>query len=368
MVADASSRQLAVLLLCFDGPKSAAKARRPLETQLRSRGDDVVDTVVLQVDKKHRASVYDPRRVLAGTLTPTVTWALFGVVTGSDAVGVVISAVLGAVLGGLYAYFAEHILTKDQLTRIGARLPAHSSALLIFAETHDPRGQLKAAAGHAPRAASVAAIADDLTTDILADPIDPVEPSDGTATRAHSPDQQALLTMIVLRYPDPATARQVAARIAAGEVGENAPRVELVSSVDRDGRRHVTDPSHGVSAWARSNVISWGGFGLFFGAVAGITGGGGILGLLGNALLTGLVWGVCGLVAGVLYGLWAGQAITGQKLKRLGPLVAPGTSMLLAWADGPVSGDTVDTLATPGSRRLVLRFNPVDDGAVLDTT
>jgi hypothetical protein len=290
---------------------------------------------------------------------------MFGMVTGSDATGVIISAVLGAVLGGLYAYFAEHILTRDQLARIGARLPASSSAMLIFAEARDAQGMLDTASEHAPRAAGVAAIADDLSTDILADPADPVEPADAGNGRLDSADQPPLLSMIVVRYPDPAAARQIAARLTAGDRSVSPLQVELVSSVDHDGRRHVTDPSHGVAAWARSNMISWGGFGLVFGAIAGLTGGGGVLGLLGDTLWTGLVWGVCGLVAGVLYGLWAGQAITARRLKRLGSLVVPNTSMLLAWADGLVSPSTIDVLALPGSQQAVLCFNTVEGGALL---
>jgi hypothetical protein len=40
--------------------------------------------------------------------------------------------------------------------------------------------------------------------------------------------------------------------------------------------------------------------------------------------------------------------------------------MLVAWADGPVSTDTIDTLTAPGSQRLILRFNAVEVGAVLE--
>ena len=52
----------------------------------------------------------------------------------------------------------------------------------------------------------------------------------------------------------------------------------------------------------------------------------------------------------------------------VGPLLAPGTSMLVAWADKPVTQDTLDPYLTPGSQRLVLRFNAVDGGAVLEAT
>ena len=39
---------------------------------------------------------------------------------------------LGAVCGGLYAYYFEHLLTKDELKRVGGRLPADSSAIVAF--------------------------------------------------------------------------------------------------------------------------------------------------------------------------------------------------------------------------------------------
>jgi hypothetical protein len=80
--ARASEERLAALFVCFGGKKSAAKARRLLERQLRSGGNRVFDTTVLQVDDKHKARVHDPHRVVAGALTATLTWAVFGLITG----------------------------------------------------------------------------------------------------------------------------------------------------------------------------------------------------------------------------------------------------------------------------------------------
>ena len=57
--------QVGVLLACFGGAKAAAKARRGLDAQLNSQGDALLDTVVLQVNANHKASVHDPRRVVA---------------------------------------------------------------------------------------------------------------------------------------------------------------------------------------------------------------------------------------------------------------------------------------------------------------
>jgi hypothetical protein len=95
-------KQHAVLLVCFEGRQAAARARRRLETQVRTNGDIILDTVVLQVNAKHKASVYDPRRVLAGTLTAALTWGLFGLASGGFQ-SLIISAVFGALCGGLYA-------------------------------------------------------------------------------------------------------------------------------------------------------------------------------------------------------------------------------------------------------------------------
>ena len=68
-----SNRDVAVVLLCFDGKKSASTHQNALEEGLRASGDNVLQTTILQVDDKHRASVHDARRVLAGTLTAALT-------------------------------------------------------------------------------------------------------------------------------------------------------------------------------------------------------------------------------------------------------------------------------------------------------
>ena len=40
------------------------------------------------------------------------------------------------------------------------------------------------------------------------------------------------------------------------------------------------------------------------------------------------------LFAGALYGLWAGRAVSARRLKGVGPLLPPDSSVILAWADG----------------------------------
>jgi hypothetical protein len=361
-------RALAVLLECFGATKSAGKARENLDARLNAQGDALLDTVVLQVNAKHKVSVYDPRRVVQGTLTATLTWGLFGLVAGGLK-SLAIWAILGAICGGLWAYYTEHLLRKDELTRIGAQLPANSSALVTFAETGDPRSFLKSSAARTPATASVAVIGDDLGARVFAGATNPIEVSRSPGGRVIPPGQTAPTSMIMLRYPSTGTAKQVAAKAAptSKKAAAASPvQVELVIWADSGGRRHVADPSQGVKAWAKSDLISWGLFGLVVGALAGAFGGGGVHSFVSDAVVTGIGWAVFGLLAGALYGLWAGRAVSARRLKGLSGLLVPGSSILVAWADGPVSPGTIDTLIAPGSQRLILRFNAIEGGAVLE--
>jgi uncharacterized membrane protein len=329
-----------------------------MEEGLRSAGDTVLQTTILQVNDKQKASVHDPHRVIAGTLTAALTWGLFGLVAGTNKVeSTLIWAAVGAICGGLYAYTTEHVLTKSELGRIGRSLAPNSSALVIYAETADPAKLLAAAAQYTPSAASAAAIDNDLAPRVFAGP----SPAEGSQT----PGQTPALSMLLYRYPDPKTAAQVAKTVSKGSAN-GAPQIELVVETDRSGRRRVTDPTRGTAAWARSDVVSWGLFGVVFGAIAGAIGGGGFHGAVTDAVITGVAWAVFGLVAGALYGLWAGRSISARRLKGIGPILSPGTSSLLAWADGAVSEETLGGLGRPEAQRLVLSFDPVPGGAVLE--
>ena len=362
------NKQVVVALFCFADENGAAKARKPFEAQLQSNGDAALQTTILRVNAKHKASVHDPRRVLAGTLTAALTWGLFGLVAGTNKVeSAIVWALLGALCGGVYAYTSEHRLTKSELARIGRHLAPGSSALLTYAEAGDPERLLAAAGAYAPSTASLATIDADMVARVFAGTTAPVEVSHSSHGVTPAPDEVSLLSMIVSRYPDPKAAVQVAAQVAKRKgANGHTPEIELVIETDGSGHRHVIDPTSGTAAWARSDTVSWGLFGLVWGAIVGALGGGGILGFLKDGLVTGVGWAVFGLLAGALYGLWAGRSISARRLKGIGPMLAPGTSTVLAWAEGALHDGDLEALSQPGAQRLVLLFNPVDHGAVLE--
>ena len=111
--------------------------------------------------------------------------------------------------------------------------------------------------------------------------------------------------------------------------------------------------------------MSWGVLGLISGAVGGLTGGGGILGFLGGGLITGVVWGAFGILAGALYGLFVGHVLSARQLKKMDVLVPPNSSLAFVWADGDLTNEAIDRWAPPGSQRLVVRFDTTSQGIVL---
>ena len=81
--------------------------------------------------------------------------------------------------------------------------------------------------------------------------------------------------------------------------------------------------------------------------------------------MTGLAWALFGLVAGALYGLWAGRGVSAARLRGLRPLLTPDTSMV-AWADETATQRSIGAWSTPASQQLILRFASVRGGAVLE--
>jgi hypothetical protein len=73
------------------------------------------------------------------------------------------------------------------------------------------------------------------------------------------------------------------------------------------------------------------------------------------------------LGVGALYGALFGKAFSARRLKGIGSLLTPGTSLLMAWVDraSPLTESALDAYVTPGSQRLVLNFNSGEGGAVL---
>jgi uncharacterized membrane protein len=180
---------LAILFACFAGRKGAAKRRRELEAAIGSQGAHVLDTTVVQVDKKRRVRVYDPQRVVIGAVVSALTWGVFGLLTGGLA-SLLISAAIGAAWGGWMARSKAHHVSGAQLERAGDRLPADSSALLIFAETMRPETLLADVQALQATAASVAVVAEDLAARVLA----------GSATAAGGAAEGPSLSMVSLRF------------------------------------------------------------------------------------------------------------------------------------------------------------------------
>ena len=357
--------QIGVLLACFDGRKTATKARRSLETQVRAQGDELLDTVVLEVDEKHKATTHDPRKVFRAIVTAGLVWGACGI-TGADGLwSVLFWGAVGAIGGGLFMHYSLRHLTKSELARVGSRLPAQSSALAIWAGTTDARRLLETATTQKPSVASVAAIGADLTTRVFSGPTDPVEVPPGAADKV---DHTAVLSMVMLRYPSPEMAEKMASHPPVGDDGAALPlEIEMMIRSDAGGHRHVSDPEFGAKAAAKSELLSWGGFGLVFGVLAGAAGGGALLGIIESGVSSAIVWGIVGLGVGVLYGLVVLKSFSPRRLKSVGSLAAPGTSILMAWVDAarPITESVLDAYGAPGSQRLLLNFNFNARGAVL---
>ncbi len=349
-----SSAEQCVLLTCFAGAGRAGKARRPLNERLVQDGDAILDQVVLKVSAKHGAAVHDPKRTLAGILTPVLTWGLFGLAAGGLK-SLAVWAVVGAICGGLYAYYFEHLLSKNELKRLGSRLPGDSSALLSFVRAGDPRRILTAAESLEPASASVAAVAADLSAKVHSD------------AAVQGTPKGAVLNMLLVRFTGEHGARQALATSASAAKGDSkTPQVELFIESNEHGRRRVSAPKTGTAAFSKSDTISWGAFGLVYGLIVGfIAGDKGLLGSIESGLLVGLLWGLFGTFAGALYGTWAGRGLSARRLKGLGAFVPPGTSLAVAWAEGAFSKEAIERWAPGGSQRLGLSFHPVGEGAVL---
>jgi hypothetical protein len=144
------------------------------------------------------------------------------------------------------------------------------------------------------------------------------------------------------------------------------PLAEMVVEANEHGKRRVIDPTMGPAAVAKADIVSWGAFGLLYGALAGFAGNGGFVGAIEGSIGWGIACGVFGIVAGALFGLWAGRSVSARRLNAIGPLVPPDTSMTLAWAGSSASAGAIDNWMAPSSQRLLLRFVADERGLLME--
>jgi uncharacterized membrane protein len=343
------------VLLCFDGHKAAAKHRRALGKRLKKDGAEILDEVVLSVSPNRKVHDYDPRRTIAGALTPALTWGVFGLLSSDGSwASFVLWGLIGGIGGGIYAYYAEHTVSKTTLARVGKELPADSSAVGFFVRSGDAETILRSTARYAPTAASVAGIAADLSARVWPD-------ASGSFA-----DTTTLVSMVLLRFKGQVAAQDIWAKATGGKVDKNAAiQTELIIAVDTAGKPHVDSPSQGIRTMAKGDIVAWGLFGVVFGFIAGWAGNGTLFGALERGLLTGVAWGIFGLGAGALYGMWAGRSLSARRLKGLEPLLPPDSSLLVAWGDGAVTSETLARWSAPEAERLILRFDSIEHGALL---
>ena len=238
-----------------------------MQRKIAASGATVLELVVLRDSSRGKVQVHDPRRVRQGTLTSALTWGVFGWLAGGGWSGLAIWAVIGAVCGGLYAYYTEHVLTKGQLARIAARLPRNSSALVAFVDGgHYPHKLITAMADFKANPISVASVDPNLAAHVTSRAATPDQPP-GTRSASGSLDRDAAVSMLLFRYPGAQSARKLTTdNDRAGQPGPPAFDLELILDADRTGALHAASPTQGVRAMSRSDVVSWGLLGVIYGA------------------------------------------------------------------------------------------------------
>ena len=175
--------------------------------------------------------------------------------------------------------------------------------------------------------------------------------------------------MLLVRLPGQHATRQALAELAPTKTPDSSlpqvAQVEVVLESDAQGGLHAHSPNFGVGFSAKSSLMSWGVLGLVLGALGGYAGGGGILGFLGGGLISAVVWGAFGALAGALYGLFVGNVLSARQLKKMDGLVPPNSSLAFLWTDGDLTNEAIDRWAPPGSQRLIVRFDSTSQGIVL---
>ena len=362
-----SDQLLELVLVSFDGHKAAAKHRRSLGKQLHDDGAEILEDVVLSVSPKRKVHDYDPRRTVAGALTPALTWGVFSLLaSGGDWASLVIWGLIGGVCGGLYAFYSEHTVSKTSLTRVGQQLPADSSAVGFFVRSGDAETMLRSTAAYGPAAASAAEIAADLSARVWRGTSNPVEQAAPPNSSRSSVDSATLVSMVLLRFKGRDTAQGMWEKVTGGKTDKNASiQTNVIVAVDADRKLHVDNPTQGIRATARGDIVGWGLFGVVCGFLSGWAGGGSFIGDIEQGAATGVVWGIFGLGAGALFGMWAGRSVSARRLRGLATLLPSDSSLLVAWADGAVTSETLADWSAPDAEQLILHFDSVDRGAVL---
>jgi hypothetical protein len=288
-------------------------------------------------------------------------------VLGSDGwVSAIIWAVIGAICGGLFSYYSVTHLSKSEWARIGCRLPANSSSLAVFVATDDVRGLLESTASLNPVTASVARITTELAAQVFAGPAMAVPRPTGALDHDLVADRATALSMIMLRYSSANVAKQTVAAMSEHSKGADPTfAVELMVERHPNGHLHVIDPKYGTWAYAKYDVLAWGLLGVGVGLLSGLISGG-LFGAVDSGVTTGLIWAVFGLFAGSLYGLWAGRTVTARRLRSAEQLLARGTALVVAWSEQPITEAVLAPYVQPDSQQVVLRFNSVEGGVVLE--
>ena len=217
--------------------------------RLAQNGDAILDQVVVAINAKRRARVHDPRRTLGGTLTPALTWGIFGLLAGGLE-RLAVWAVLGAVCGGLYAYYFEHLLTKDELSASAVACRPTPRRSWPSCAGADPRRILSSTDAYQPATASVAAIRADLSAQVHSGAAQP--------TKAAA-DQATELRMLLVRFVGQHAARQAVGKSgSAKHQDQKAPQVERFIEANEHGRRRVIAPTTGSADFAKLDAPSWG--------------------------------------------------------------------------------------------------------------
>lgn len=245
-----SAPALCVLLLCFDGAKRAAQIRRPLSKQLEQLDSAILDAAIIRVDGQGKARVYDPQRTVAGALTAALTWGVFGLLT-SGLIGPIGWAVIGAVCGGLFAYYTEQPLSGTQLRRIGEGMRPDSSAIVVFMKSAD-EALLSTTAAYEPTTASLVAVSGELSARVLAGAGGPTEVAAGPGGQLpaaeKSRDGDSLLNMLLVRLPGQHTVREALPKLAA--TAKTPIRASRRS-------RWCSSPTHAVGCTCTARTSGW---------------------------------------------------------------------------------------------------------------